>query len=96
MYYGDYGNYDASLNRPKYNLYQAASSQSVPQEPERLSLFNKSGDKLNSSIEPPNRNIPKVTVDSLPLSAKGMAVVEKYTTPEQADRIGADFVRYFA
>jgi len=102
MYYGNYGNYDNSLNRVKYEPYQFGKSQNVSAQKSKAQeaiSFQKQSVEIKSSDISNNYNIHiknKVNLGALQLTPDAMAMVNKYVTPEQAENIEAKFMPYFA
>ncbi len=107
MYYGDYGNYDArTVDRKKdYELYQLgkekkAAADAISAKNNTIIAFPKtaearSTDALGAYGKAAFNIGQKVTASALPLTDEAQAMIGRYFTPEQEQRVTENMLNYF-
>ncbi|MBR6099182.1 hypothetical protein IKP85_05485 [bacterium] len=107
MYYGEYGNYESrTFDRSKdYELYQLgrekkAAADAQASQVKTVINFPKSAearstDALGAYGKASFNISQKVTASALPLTDEVQAMVGRFITPEQEQRVSANFLNYF-
>ena len=110
MYYGEYGNYESrTFDRSKeYELYQlgkekkAATDAQAAQAAQAKPIISfprsteaRSTDALGAYGKASFNISQKVTASALPLTDEVQAMVGRFITPEQEQRVSANFLNYF-